>query len=62
MRTFLLAAAFAVAGAPVAAQTPNAPPAAGPHVILTPGAMKWGPAPPVLPAGAQIAVLDGDPG
>jgi quercetin dioxygenase-like cupin family protein len=24
--------------------------------------MKWGPAPPVLPAGAQIAVLSGDPG
>jgi quercetin dioxygenase-like cupin family protein len=31
------------------------------HVILTPGDMKWGPAPPVLPAGAQVAVLDGDP-
>jgi|HubBroStandDraft_6_1064221.scaffolds.fasta_scaffold496797_2 quercetin dioxygenase-like cupin family protein len=24
--------------------------------------MKWGPAPPVLPAGAQIVVLAGDPG
>jgi quercetin dioxygenase-like cupin family protein len=24
--------------------------------------MKWGPAPPVLPAGAQITVLSGDPG
>ncbi|HEX3646005.1 MAG TPA: cupin domain-containing protein [Vicinamibacterales bacterium] len=31
------------------------------HVILTPGDLKWGPAPPVLPAGAQVAVLDGDP-
>ena len=31
------------------------------HVILTPGDMKWGPAPPILPAGAQVAVLDGDP-
>lgn len=35
--------------------------AAAKHVIHTPGAIKWGPAPPVLPAGAQIAVLDGDP-
>ena len=25
-------------------------------------AMKWGPAPPVLPAGAKLAVLQGDPG
>ena len=24
--------------------------------------MKWGPAPPALPAGAQVAVLNGDPG
>ena len=62
MRTFLLAAAIAVAGTPVAAQTAKAPPSDGPHVVLTPAAMKWGPAPPVLPAGAQIAVLDGDPG
>ena len=35
--------------------------AAAAHVILTPGDLKWGPAPPVLPAGAQVAVLDGDP-
>jgi quercetin dioxygenase-like cupin family protein len=32
------------------------------HVAVTPSELKWGPAPPVLPAGAQIAVLDGDPG
>ena len=31
------------------------------HPTLTPGDLKWGPAPPVLPAGAQVAVLDGDP-
>lgn len=48
----------------VRAQTPK--PAAkkmapAEHVILTPGDLKWGPAPPVLPAGAQVAVLDGDP-
>jgi len=29
---------------------------------LNPGQMKWGPAPPGLPAGAQAAVLSGDPG
>src|ERR1041384_1300572 len=31
------------------------------HVIQTPGEAAWGPAPPVIPAGAQIAVLSGDP-
>lgn len=32
------------------------------HVVLKPGDLKWGPAPPGLPAGAQFAVLAGDPG
>jgi hypothetical protein len=31
------------------------------HVIQTPGEAHWGPAPPMLPAGAQIALLAGDP-
>ena len=31
------------------------------HVIQTPKEAQWGPAPPMLPAGAQIAVLAGDP-
>src|SRR5262245_62959392 len=31
------------------------------HVVQTPEEAKWGPAPPMLPAGAQIAVLSGDP-
>jgi hypothetical protein len=31
------------------------------HVIQTLGEAQWGPAPPMLPAGAQIAVLAGDP-
>jgi len=31
------------------------------HVMENPGAAKWGPAPPMLPPGAQIAVLAGDP-
>jgi quercetin dioxygenase-like cupin family protein len=32
------------------------------HVIQSPKDVQWGPAPPMLPPGAQIAVLDGDPG
>ena len=31
------------------------------HVIQAPAEAQWGPAPPMLPAGAQIAVLAGDP-
>src|SRR5262245_7837433 len=31
------------------------------HVMESPAAAKWGPAPPMVPPGAQIAVLAGDP-
>jgi len=31
------------------------------HTMLTPNDVKWGPAPKILPAGAQAAVLFGDP-
>ena len=31
------------------------------EMTIGPAAVKWGPAPPVLPKGAQIAVLSGDP-
>jgi quercetin dioxygenase-like cupin family protein len=31
------------------------------HVVLRPDDIKWGPAPPSLPAGAKVAVLVGDP-
>ena len=40
----------------------KAPAPAGAPVIATPDKIQWGPAPPMLPAGAQIAVLAGDPG
>ncbi|MEJ0020350.1 MAG: cupin domain-containing protein [Acetobacteraceae bacterium] len=30
-------------------------------ILAGPSAVKWGPAPPVLPAGAQLAVIAGDP-
>jgi hypothetical protein len=32
------------------------------HVVVPPDKVQWGPAPPVLPAGAQISVLEGNPG
>ena len=32
------------------------------HVVQTPQEVQWGPAPPLVPPGAQIAVLAGDPG
>ena len=31
------------------------------HVVVPADKIQWGPAPPVLPAGAQIAVLEGNP-
>ncbi len=31
-------------------------------VMQSPAEAKWGPAPPMLPAGAQIAIVAGDPG
>jgi hypothetical protein len=31
------------------------------HVVVKPDMLKWGPAPPALPPGAQFAVLVGDP-
>src|SRR5262245_36959138 len=31
------------------------------HVMVRPSEIKWGPAPPGLPPGAQFAVLAGDP-
>ena len=55
LRTMALGAVAAglLIGGAVAAQTP--------HVMTTINEAKWGPAPPMLPAGAQIAVLAGDP-
>jgi len=35
---------------------------AGEHKLISPQDIKWGPAPSSLPAGAQAAVLYGDPG
>ena len=46
-------AAVLVLGASATAQSP--------HVMATLNDAKWGPAPPMLPPGAQLAVLSGDP-
>ena len=51
----LLPLLFAALGA--SAQVAHSPA----HVMENPGAAKWGPAPPMLPPGAQIAVLAGNP-
>jgi quercetin dioxygenase-like cupin family protein len=32
------------------------------HIVVTPADLKWADAPPSLPAGAKMAVLEGDPG
>jgi ChrR Cupin-like domain len=32
------------------------------HIAVQPNELKWGPAPPGLPPGAQVAVVAGDPG
>jgi hypothetical protein len=48
-----VALTLAFTAGPVLAQSP--------HVLVPADKVKWGPAPPVLPAGAQIAVLEGNP-
>ncbi len=53
--TLFAAAVVLLLGAAAVAQTPM-------HVMATIADAKWGPAPPMLPPGAQIAVLAGDPG
>lgn len=48
-----LGLAFSVAASPVAAQST--------HTLVPADKVQWGPAPPFLPAGAEIAVLEGNP-
>jgi quercetin dioxygenase-like cupin family protein len=49
-----LAAALALVAAPAAAEDA--------HTVITAQQIKWGPAPPSIPPGAQAAVLYGNPG
>lgn len=51
-------ATAALFASPIAAVVTAQAPA---HVMENLSAAKWGPAPPMLPPGAQIAVLSGDP-
>lgn len=51
---FALAVAVAAAALPAGAQST--------HIVVPADKVHWAPAPPILPAGAQLAVLEGDPG
>lgn len=67
VRTMLIVLICAISIAAVHAQAPKKAPVVdkqvmAKHVAIAPGDIKWGPAPATLPAGAQMAVLDGDPG
>jgi hypothetical protein len=54
MRYLFILALLALPIASVVAQESKA-------VVVTPDATQWGPAPAILPIGAKLAVLDGDP-
>ena len=54
MRKFMCALVLVAAAVSVSAQSHS-------HVIASLKDAEWGPAPPMLPPGAQIAVLSGDP-
>lgn len=58
-RVLMVGAVVFVLGVGAAAAQAPAPAA---HTAVTPADLKWGPPPPALPAGAQAAVLEGDPG
>ncbi len=55
----LLSPAFGFAQA--AENRPAAAAAAETHVFASANELEWGPAPPEIPKGAEVAVLDGDP-
>jgi hypothetical protein len=62
-RFFTIVALFALATAPVGGGGKDkAGHADDEHITVKPDAIKWGPAPPALPPGAQAAILTGDPG
>ncbi|HMC30780.1 MAG TPA: cupin domain-containing protein [Candidatus Angelobacter sp.] len=60
---FLMPALLLAQTAAAPKKAPAKAKAAGPApVVITPDKIQWGPAPAVFPAGAQFAVLAGDPG
>ncbi len=64
MNPFTRGILFPVLGACALALAAIAPAAAAEphHTVVLPDAVKWGPAPPSLPPGAQAVVLAGNPG
>ena len=60
MRSILVAVSLVLSASVAVAQ--GAPSGAAWHaVVVLPDQVRWGPAPPILPAGAKAAVLEGDP-
>jgi quercetin dioxygenase-like cupin family protein len=59
----LLAMGWSGGGSGRAEESERMAPHAGPakHVMVTPRQMKWAAAPPSLPPGARLAVIEGDP-
>jgi quercetin dioxygenase-like cupin family protein len=73
MKTFavaigvMLLAGYGASAQQATAQKPQPPAvkkpmAASKHVMVAPDEVKWGPGPSSLPSGAEVAVLEGDPG
>lgn len=70
LKTFVIAVGLmVVTGLSTSAQQPSSqkpaaktPMAAAKHVIVAPDQLKWGPGPAALPAGVEVAVVEGDPG
>lgn len=57
MRLFTIAAVLLLGASAAHAQSTKA------HaVVAMPGALTWGPAPDILPSGARMAVIEGNPG
>jgi quercetin dioxygenase-like cupin family protein len=64
VRTLLVIALAGLAAAAAAQTAQKEKPAAkapAKHAVVTSGDLKWRPAPPSLPPGAEAAVVDGDP-
>lgn len=60
-RTLLFVGLAMLCGSGLAAlQQPSTGPV-GTHTMITADTLKWGPPPPGLPAGSEVAVLSGDP-
>ena len=59
MTTHRIVVSLATLAVTFAAATPLV---AQSHIVVPPDKLQWGPAPPALPAGAEISVLEGNPG